>query len=1486
MRTKITTIAICVLGLVLFPVASRADTYWTQVSQASGAGDWTYPIWTNATVITPVSATNGNSYVCVGNGTLFGNSAGSTTHITTALPGSTNNITFPGDSLTLDQDSELWIENVTNIYFPGTNGNPGLILNGGVLWTAISGVKVNITGSIQVALQSYITLNTGTYAGESTTGGGRYMSIGGQLSGTGNLVLMDCEDESQPPEFPGNLTIAGVSNTFSGEWIVTEGWLTGEGTNSLGTNSIIVDPNYNLQQDPSVGAVGQYTPARASFEVEYPLDSAGSLILTNGGNMILNQNCAFTAVIIEGTSMPAGTYDYTYLLNNFPRNFTNSSSGSLTVRPYSAAPVPPVIVTQPLPDAVFSGVPAYFTVEAVSPIGNLPLTYQWQHAGTNLIDAGNISGSATAGLAISAANSGNAGSFDVIVSNTSGSVTSSVVTLTLVLPSGEPYESAVIAAQPVAFYELNETNDPAAGNAPAYDYAGGYTAIYSTNVQNGNQKYNIAGPRPVNGFPGFTTTNAAAEFFDGINSQITAPAWNLNTNTVTLSAWVMPTGSESTKNAIIFTRAGSTTAGLEYTSYTLNGNPVLGYTWNGDPNTSDWNSGITVPENQWSFVALTITPTNATIYVINTNGMAASTHAYGNANAAFDGDTLIGDDSADADTGSQSFIGEIDDVAIFNQSLSQSSLVNLYAAASGVSVFPPTIEFQPTEQAVYPGDTAQFTVTATGIPVPTYQWQQNGTNLTDGGNISGSLNSTLTITSVNPADTGNYDVVVSNAEGSVTSSIAPLTLVVPNNEGAYERAVDAAGPVAFYELNETNNPAAGNAPAYDFAGQYTGVYGTNVQNGYNNIAGPTPATGWPGFTTTNTAAEFFDLVNSFITCPAWNLNTNTVTLTAWIMPEGNESTKNAIIFCRAGGTIAGLEYTAYTDQYGDPVLGYTWNNDQNTFNWNSGIVVPEYQWSFVALTVTATNATIYLMNANGIASSTHVYNHVTQAFNGVTLIGGDSSHTTSQCFIGAIDDVAVFNKSLSQSNLLSLYTVASGVTNFSPAIEWQPVSESLFTAQTAQFMAVAGSSQPLTYQWMEGITGSGGPYTNLTDGGQISGSQTPVLTITNVTTTNALDYVVLITNILGSVQSSAATLSVSSSLGPETNWVTVTSESSGDWNTSIWSPGNTNATPTEPASTAAEYLGSTFEILPGGLVRTPASASTATFPGNVLTIDGQGALGGSGGPSASLNGILYLKQASIGYLNFADLKMNGGGINVQNSGEAIFTGEMDIDSNTPIFYSGSNQHGTTINSTLTGSATIQYWNYGSGFQPTYSQGLNIAGTANTFNGQWQVMAGVIVGSSLNCLGTNTVTVSTNAGYETTYNVTNPAASLIILSSGRIYLHQNDIFGHVIIYGTNMPPGTYTIAQLNHAYPTNFPGSWTQQSGSSFSATNATATITIPFSGTPGLSESFTGSNFQLVYSNGVLLQATNILGPWVTNPAVSPVTIVRTNPVMFFQVKQ
>ena len=94
-------------------------------------------------------------------------------------------------------------------------------------------------------------------------------------------------------------------------------------------------------------------------------------------------------------------------------------------------------------------------------------------------------------------------------------------------------------------------------------------------------------------------------------------------------------------------------------------------------------------------------------------------------------------------------------------------------------LLPPVITVQPQSQTNNAGATVTFLVSATSPNPMGYQWQKNGTNLVDGGNISGATTNTLTITGISDSDAASYSVIVSNSNGSVTSSNATLTVIDP-----------------------------------------------------------------------------------------------------------------------------------------------------------------------------------------------------------------------------------------------------------------------------------------------------------------------------------------------------------------------------------------------------------------------------------------------------------------------------------------------------------------------------------------------------------------------------------------------------------------------------------------------------------------------------------------------------------------------------------
>ncbi|SQD92787.1 Immunoglobulin I-set domain-containing protein (modular protein) [Candidatus Bipolaricaulis anaerobius] len=82
----------------------------------------------------------------------------------------------------------------------------------------------------------------------------------------------------------------------------------------------------------------------------------------------------------------------------------------------------------------------------------------------------------------------------------------------------------------------------------------------------------------------------------------------------------------------------------------------------------------------------------------------------------------------------------------------------------------PTITAQPASQAAVAGSSATFSVTATGTPPFSYQWQR------DNADIAGATEPSYTIPAVASADAGSYTVVVTNPCGSATSDPALLTV--------------------------------------------------------------------------------------------------------------------------------------------------------------------------------------------------------------------------------------------------------------------------------------------------------------------------------------------------------------------------------------------------------------------------------------------------------------------------------------------------------------------------------------------------------------------------------------------------------------------------------------------------------------------------------------------------------------------------------------
>jgi uncharacterized delta-60 repeat protein len=120
------------------------------------------------------------------------------------------------------------------------------------------------------------------------------------------------------------------------------------------------------------------------------------------------------------------------------------------------------------------------------------------------------------------------------------------------------------------------------------------------------------------------------------------------------------------------------------------------------------------------------------------------------------------------------------------------------SAVANLMVVDPYISGQPLGRTNNAGTLASFSVSVIGAVPMSYQWRKGGTNLLEGGNISGSRASTLSLSNVLGGHAGAYTVVVTNLYGRATSAVANLSVLDPFITGQpASLAIDAGQQAVF-----------------------------------------------------------------------------------------------------------------------------------------------------------------------------------------------------------------------------------------------------------------------------------------------------------------------------------------------------------------------------------------------------------------------------------------------------------------------------------------------------------------------------------------------------------------------------------------------------------------------------------------------------------------------------------------------------------------
>lgn len=241
----------------------------------------------------------------------------------------------------------------------------------------------------------------------------------------------------------------------------------------------------------------------------------------------------------------------------------------------------------------------------------------------------------------------------------------------------------------------------------------------------------------------------------------------------------------------------------------------------------------------------------------------------------------------------------------------------------------------------------------------------------------------------------------------------------PQTAADYPNLVISDGAAEYLRLNDPPTPPSDNAAENrgTLGSAWTGTYsGAGSTLGNPLIAKGTPGArpaAFPGLGADNTAVA---MTNGWVSTGSAPVG-NRVTALVWIHRQEISTTGDLSWPAWLGG--GGLHLNNGNASNPEAELRYHWNGGE--WGWSSRLFVPANTWTFAAFVVEPDKAVIYMSEGSELKSATNAVNHAAMVVTSGMSFGGNQPGRADRNFIGQLDEVAIYDRALSGDEIATIF---------------------------------------------------------------------------------------------------------------------------------------------------------------------------------------------------------------------------------------------------------------------------------------------------------------------------------------------------------------------------------------------------------------------------------------------------------------------------------